>query len=126
MKAANSSQYVFIFNIDNNFVHVINPKNSEPPDLQPLSFGRNLKNEGDFAQVSCIVSEGYEPLVLSWTFHGQDISSDLGITTMSMGTRGSALIIQSVGHRHRGNYSCQAKNSAGTKFKTIELKVNGN
>ena len=76
--------------------------------------------------MSCIVSEGYEPLVLSWTFHGQDISSDLGITTMSMGTRGSALIIQSVGHRHRGNYSCQAKNSAGTKFETIELKVNGN
>ena len=82
-------------------------------------------NEGDFAQVSCIVSKGDEPLYLSWSFHGNDISSDLGITTMPLGARGSALIISRVGHKHRGNYTCQAKNDAGKRFETVELKVNG-
>ena len=82
-------------------------------------------NEGDFAQVSCIVTKGDEPLHISWSFHGNDISSDLGITTMPMGVRGSALIIPSVGHKHRGNYTCQAKNLAGKRFETVELKVNG-
>ena len=97
----------------------------EPPDLLPLSFGRDLMNEGDFAQVSCIVSKGDEPLSISWSFHGNNISSDPEITTMPMGARGSALIISSVGHKHRGNYTCQAKNDAGKRFETVELKVNG-
>ena len=44
---------------------------------------------------------------------------------MPMGARGSALIISSVGHKHRGNYTCQAKNLAGKRFETVELKVNG-
>ena len=82
-------------------------------------------NEGDFAQVSCIVSKGDEPLSLSWSFHGNSISSDLGISTMPIGTRGSILVIPQVGHKHRGNLTCQAGNAAGTKYQTVMLKVNG-
>ena len=82
-------------------------------------------DEGGFAQVSCIVTKGDEPLSISWTFHGSHITSDLGITTTPLGTKGSSLMIPSVGYSHRGNYTCQATNSAGTRAQTVELKVNG-
>ena len=93
--------------------------------MLPLSFGAEVMNEGAFAQVSCIVTEGDEPLVISWSFHGSNITSDLGIVTTPIGSRGSMLIISSVGHRHRGNYTCKASNIAGTRSQAATLKVNG-
>ena len=93
--------------------------------MLPISFGRDVLNEGAFAQASCIVTEGDEPLVVTWTFHGMDISSDLGIVTTPIGTRGSMLLISSVGHRHRGTYTCSAKNFAGLRSLSVDLKVNG-
>lgn len=83
-------------------------------------------DEGGFAQLSCIVTTGDEPLTISWSFHGGIITSDLGIIITPIGTRGSMLIISNVGHKHRGNYTCTAKNSAGTRSSTVELNVNGN
>ena len=82
-------------------------------------------DEGEFAQVSCIVSKGDQPLSISWFFHGSHITPDLGIVTAPIGSRGSMLIIGSVAHKHRGNYTCSAKNLASTEFKTVELRVNG-
>ena len=49
----------------------------------------------------------------------------VGIVTTPLGTRGSSLMIPSVGHRHRGNYTCNAKNGAGKFSQTVQLKVNG-
>ena len=98
---------------------------SEPPDLLPLSFGREVMDEGSFAQVSCIVNKGDQPLSISWSFHGSNITSDLGITTMPTGPRGSLLMIPSVGHKHRGSYTCKAANEAGVRTQMVELRVNG-
>lgn len=63
---------------------------------------------------------------LSWTFHGSKISSDLGISTVPIGTRGTMLIISSVGYQHNGQFTCTAKNHAGNKSVSTDLKVNGN
>ena len=82
-------------------------------------------DKGAFAQVSCIVSKGDQPLSISWSFHGSNITSDLGITTMPTGPLGSLLMIPSVGHKHRGSYTCKASNIAGTRTETVELRVNG-
>ena len=85
-------------------------------------------NEGDFAQLSCIVNSGDEPLTISWSFHGatnQKRIKEMGITTTNLGSRMSILVINSVAHHHRGNYTCQAHNRAGTRTHTAELKVNG-
>ena len=68
---------------------------------------------------------GDEPLSISWSFHGQGISSDLGILISPIGSRGSMLIISSVGHRHSGEFTCTARNEAGSKSETAMLKVNG-
>ena len=91
----------------------------------PLTFGADVLGEGDFAQVSCIVTKGDEPLTISWTFHGNDITSDLGIITTPIGNRGSMLIIGSVANHHRGKYTCTASNRAGVRQETARLNVNG-
>ena len=98
---------------------------SEPPDLLPLSFGREVMDEGASAQVLCLVTKGDQPLKISWSFHGSAITRDLGITTMATGPTGSLLMLPSVGHKHRGTYTCQASNSAGVRSQTVELRVNG-
>ena len=82
-------------------------------------------DEGEFAQVICIVSKGDEPLHLSWSLHGASISSEPSITTNQLGSRTSMLTIQSVGYRHSGLYTCAASNKAGSASSAVQLKVNG-
>ena len=62
---------------------------------------------------------------LSWSLKGDIISSEPSITTTMIGTRTSILIISSVGYRHSGEYTCRAKNKAGTSTQSATLKVNG-
>ena len=91
----------------------------------PLTFGAELLNEGQFAQVVCIVTQGDEPLTISWSLQGEAVSSEPSLTTTTLGTRTSMLTIQSVGYRHSGTYTCTASNKAGSKAQSVELKVNG-
>ncbi len=97
----------------------------EPPAIVPINFGKDIFDEGSLAQLLCTVSDGDEPLTITWSFHGNDISSDSGIMTNNFGTKTSILMIQSVTHGHRGMYTCLAKNHAGTAVSSAELKVNG-
>ena len=82
-------------------------------------------SEGDLAQITCVVNSGDMPLTITWTFHGDKVGPETGITTANLSPRISMLIINSVSYRHQGNYTCQAKNKAGTRTHTAELKVNG-
>ena len=93
--------------------------------MLPLTFGASVMSERDFAQVSCIVRRGDDPLSISWSFHGSNITSELGIMTTPIGGRGSMLVIPSVGHKHRGTYTCKASNLAGVRTESVELNVNG-
>ena len=83
-------------------------------------------NEGQFAQVVCIVTKGDEPLTITWALHGQTVTSEAGLSTTKLGTRTSMLTIQSVGYRHSGEYTCTASNLAGSRSQSVVLKVNGN
>ena len=98
---------------------------SEPPKLIPINFGQDIFDEGTRAQLLCSVSAGDTPLTLTWSFHGNNISSDSGILTSNLGMMTSILMINSVDHGHRGSYTCLAKNKAGVTSSTAELKVNG-
>ena len=82
-------------------------------------------DEGSFAQIGCSITKGDEPLKISWHLHGDVVSSEPGITTTMIGTRTSLLLINSVGYRHSGVYTCRASNPAGSTTHAAELKVNG-
>ena len=97
----------------------------EPPRIVPFTFGRETVNEGEFAQVTCSVSTGDEPLAISWSLQGDTVSSDPVLTTSMIGTRTSILIIGSVSYRHSGLYTCQAANAAGSVSHSARLSVNG-
>jgi hypothetical protein len=100
----------------------------ELPEIGPFSFSKEVMNEGDFAQISCIVTSGDQPLTISWSFHGDGTESsapDNGITTTNLGSRMSLLVIEEVKYMHQGHYTCQAKNNAGISSYSTQLKVNG-
>jgi hypothetical protein len=94
------------------------------PYIIPFSFDGEA-NSGDNAQLTCHVSKGDHPLQLSWSFHGRELSSHMGITTTKIGDSISVLVIASVGAGHSGNYTCTAHNSAGMANYTATLQVNG-
>ncbi len=75
--------------------------------------------------MTCSVSHGDEPISVTWSLKGDTISSEPSITTTMIGSRTSILIINQVGYRHSGLYSCRATNPAGTASYVTELKVNG-
>ena len=82
-------------------------------------------NEGSFAQLSCIVSEGDEPLDISWSFHSKNITADTGTSITKIGSRGTVLVIPRVSHVHTGMYECRADNPAGSTTQSVLLNVNG-
>ena len=99
---------------------------SEPPKIVPFGFGNDVMNEGEFSQLSCVVSKGDEPLKLSWSFHGHNLTSGQGITITEIGSRISMLVISSIDHKHMGRYTCKAVNRAGSITHSASLKVKGN
>lgn len=76
-------------------------------------------------QVNCFVSKGDLPLKISWSFHGEELSSHMGMSTSRMGDRTSFLTIDSLMAAHSGNYTCSAENAAGSTSYTVNLLVSG-
>ena len=98
----------------------------ELPQIVPFSFGRDVVDQGDFAQLTCVVSRGDKPLSITWSLKGDIISSDPTLTTTMLGTQASMLVISSVDYHHSGVYTCRAENAAGIISHSAELLVNGN
>ncbi len=80
---------------------------------------------GEFKTLDCTVAEGDLPLTITWIFHGQQLSSQMGINTMRIGKRTNLLTIDAVASSHMGNYTCVASNNVSTKNYTAQLKVHG-
>ena len=98
---------------------------SEPPKIVPFSFGSDIVNEGELAQLLCSVKSGDEPMKITWSLKGDVISSEPTLTTTMIGTKTSILQINDVGYRHSGTYTCHASNHAGSASYSTELRVNG-
>ena len=84
-------------------------------------------NQGEFAQLICVIRRGDEPLSLTWSLKGDVISSDPDLSTTMLGRRTSVLTIASVGYsgsHHIGTYTCRASNPAGSRTYSADLKVN--
>uniref|UniRef100_A0A182K8V3 Ig-like domain-containing protein n=1 Tax=Anopheles christyi TaxID=43041 RepID=A0A182K8V3_9DIPT len=93
------------------------------PIILPFEFGEEAFDSGSTASVSCIVTKGDTPIDISWMFNGRRITLDEGILITKGGGKISMLSIESVHSRHAGNYTCSAKNKAGSVQHTADLQV---
>lgn len=73
----------------------------------------------------CTVYKGDFPLKIYWNFNGEEVSAKNGIILSKTGQRISVLSIESVQAMHKGNYTCVARNVAGTVEHTATLFING-
>lgn len=96
----------------------------ELPLILPLSLSTEASNEGDYVQLTCIISKGDLPLKFDWFLENNLITNSLA-TTLNVGRQTSLLIIQSVSSRHSGNYTCTATNSAGSSSQSAKLAIKG-
>ena len=90
-----------------------------------MSFGEDIVDEGSFGQLTCLVMKGDPPFSFTWSLHGDIVHSEPGLSTSQIGGRTSILMINSIGHRHIGKYTCTVSNEAGQTSVSTELKVNG-
>lgn len=82
-------------------------------------------NFEDSASVTCLILSGDLPVDIDWVFNDYPINSYSGITVVKGGKKASMLTIESVTGRHSGNYTCRARNSAGSVSYSAILEVNG-
>lgn len=94
------------------------------PHIMPFEVEENI-NVMDSIQMTCHVSKGDQPVKIMWTFNGQSVTPRMGINTQDFGKRTSLLSIQSVLESHSGNYTCTARNSAGSVNHTVEVYIKG-
>jgi hypothetical protein len=94
------------------------------PHIIPFGIDEEINN-GESVQLNCHVSKGDKPLKISWSFHGEELSSHMGITTTKIGDRTSLLTIASAMAAHSGNYTCTAANAAGSTSYVAAIHVNG-
>ena len=99
---------------------------TEPPIIVPFTFGSESVDQGQYAQLSCVIRSGDKPVAITWSLKGDIINSDPTLSTTMLGTQASMLVITSVDYSHVGVYTCRAENPAGVTSHSAELKVNGN
>lgn len=79
----------------------------------------------------CSITKGDSPIKIWFTFQGEDdlyssnLTSNDGIVIMRNTQKMSALSIEAVKARHRGNYTCFASNRAGVAQHSTYLSING-
>ena len=100
----------------------------------PFLFPNKLLNEGMRSAVSCQILEGSLPITFRWDKDGQALGAGTsgvfgaiidGVVIRSNDEYSSTLIIDHLKFQHRGNYTCEAINAAGTATHSAELTVNG-
>ena len=87
-------------------------------DDEPITSGQPVA-------VHCTTTDGDLPITFRWSFHGQELSSQMGIATVRLNSRMSLLSIDSIAAGHAGDYTCTAQNSAGQANHTAVLLVQG-
>lgn len=95
-----------------------------PPQISPFDFGEESVNSGDATMVNCFVVKGDFPLKIFWTLNGKAVSDFHGISLINS-KRNSQLNIENVYFDHAGEFTCTAKNKAGTSSYSAQLNVNG-
>jgi len=88
--------------------------------IQPFLFPKNAKI-GQRASVTCLVTEGSEPLDFSWLKNGKTIKDSH--IEVSKTTTTSTLSIKPIKNQDGGEYSCIVKNPVGTASQSAVLLI---
>jgi len=101
------------------------------PQIVPFEFGDEPINVLESVSTLCSVNKGDLPINIWWTLSESDsrlernLSSDDGIVISRNSQKLSVLNIDQVRARHRGNYTCYARNKAGAVQHSAYLAING-
>lgn len=101
------------------------------PQISGFSFGDEELNLDETIAATCIIIKGDLPVQVWWTlrddYHNEErnLTSNDGVMITKTSSKISVLNIEAVKARHRGNYTCFAKNKAGTAQHSAYLAING-
>jgi hypothetical protein len=101
------------------------------PQISPISFGEDEVNFDDAVAATCIITKGDTPITIWWSLvddfdkFERNLSTSDGIVITRTNQKMSMLAIEAVKARHRGNYTCFARNKAGISQHSAFLSVNG-
>lgn len=102
------------------------------PQITPFSFGDDQDvNFDEAVAATCIITKGDLPIKIWWTlvddFTGfeKNLTTNDGVVITRTSQKLSLLNIDAVKARHRGNYTCVAKNKAGISQHSAFLAING-
>lgn len=95
-----------------------------PPQIVPFDFGEGPVNSGEFVSVGCSVHIGDLPIDITWYHNNRTVVEVIGVTVMK-NKKASMLSIDSVSSESAGEYTCVAKNRAGSASHSAVLNVNG-
>jgi hypothetical protein len=97
----------------------------------PFSFGDEELNLDDSVNAVCSMTKGDLPVKIFWMFKSHDdesahnLTTDDGIVITRNNQKVSMLSIEKLKPKHKGNYSCVAKNAAGAVTHSTYLSING-
>lgn len=96
-----------------------------PPEIAPM-VSEVIANPDDQFHLSCIAAKGDAPYKVTWSYKGPRKSQiPPGVSFIRLGKHPSILTIPIVSPIHRGEYTCDISNAAGSVNHTTNLIVNG-
>lgn len=102
------------------------------PQITPFYFGDDQDvNFDEAVAVTCIITKGDLPIIVWWTLVDdfdrveRNLTTSDGVVITRTSQKLSVLNIDAVKARHRGNYTCFAKNKAGISQYSAFLSING-
>ena len=96
----------------------------------PFDFGADEVNLDEMVSATCTVNKGDFPIDIMWIHADtsgveRKLTTNDGVVITRTNQRISMLSIEAVKARHRGNFTCIAKNRAGSSQHSAVLAING-
>ena len=100
------------------------------PQISAFTFGDEELNLDETVGVMCTITKGDLPIDIWWTLLDDYNEAERNLTTndgvmITKTPKISMLNIEAVKARHRGNYTCFARNKAGIAQHSAYLAING-
>ncbi|XP_015912285.1 cell adhesion molecule Dscam1 [Parasteatoda tepidariorum] len=93
-----------------------------PPVIEPFHIPEAIE-EGARSKLLCSVTKGDPPITIQWLKDGKPLTQDLGVTETTLDEFSKAMLFTRVELRHKGNYTCIARNLAASASFTAAMVI---